>query len=170
VAAPEDFASFCAAEHSRLVRALSLYCGSREAAEDATQEALIRASERWGKVAAMGSPAGWVFRVATNQLRSQYRRSRTAARVLANISRETDIGPDIDQLIVVRQAVASLPRRQRQALVLRHTFAMTVEEAAEVMGVSSPAIRSLTHRAVTTLRMQLRPEGADDVAEANDAP
>jgi RNA polymerase sigma factor (sigma-70 family) len=147
-----------------------LYCGSRKAAEDAAQEALIRASERWGKVAAMGSPAGWVFRVATNQLRSQYRRSRTAARVLADIPRETDNGPDIDQLIVVRQAVASLPRRQRQALVLRHTFAMTVEEAAEPMGVRSAAIRSLTHRAVTTQRMQLRLDGSDDVTEAHDAP
>lgn len=170
MAAPEDFASFCTAEHSRLVRALSLYCGSREAAEDATQEALIRACERWGKVAAMRSPAGWVFRVATNHLHSQYRRSPMSARVLANSSRETDVGPDIDQLIVVRQAVAGLPRRQRQALVLRHTFAMTVEETAEVMGVSSPAIRSLTHRAVTTLRTQLRLDGSDDVAEAHDAP
>jgi len=169
VAAPEDFALFCAAEYSRMVRALSLYCGSREAAEDATQEALIRACERWKKVAVMRSPAGWVFRVATNHVHSQYRRSRMAARVLANISRETDAGPDIDQLIVLRQAVAALPRRQRQALVLRHTFAMSVDEAAEVMGISSSAVRSLTHRAVSTLRVQLRLDGFDDVAEAHDA-
>lgn len=156
MAVPQDFSIFCATEYPRLVRALSLYCGSRDAAEDAAQEALVRACERWSSVATMTSPGGWVFRVATNQLRTRYRRVGMAARVLASAPHDVDV-PDADEMIVVRQAVARLPRRQRQALVLRHTFALNVDETADLMGVSSTAVRSLTHRAISTLRAELIP-------------
>lgn len=155
---PEDLAAFCASEYPRLVRALSLYCGSREEAEDAAQDALVRACERWRAVATMASPGGWTFRVATNQLRSRYRRSRTAARALARINSPTVPVQDAAEIIDLRDAVARLPKRQRQALLLRHTFSLSTEEAADIMGISQLAVRSLIHRAVTTLRADLLPE------------
>jgi RNA polymerase sigma factor (sigma-70 family) len=152
---PEDLAAFCVSEYPRLVRALSLYCGSREEAEDAAQDALVRVCERWRTVATMASPGGWAFRVATNQIRSGYRRSRTAARALARTGApEVHVG-DVAEIITLREAVARLPKRQRQVLLLRHTFSLSTEEAADVMGISSLAVRSLTHRAVTTLRADL---------------
>ncbi|MFP5576908.1 MAG: sigma factor-like helix-turn-helix DNA-binding protein [Acidimicrobiia bacterium] len=56
---------------------------------------------------------------------------------------------------MVRQAVARLPTRQREAVVLRHFLDLSVEAAAEVMGVSSGALRSLTHRATGQLEQML---------------
>jgi RNA polymerase sigma-70 factor (ECF subfamily) len=168
MAVPADFSAFCAVEYPRLVRALSLYCGSRDVAEDAAQEALIRACERWPKVGAMNAPGAWTFRVATNHVHSHYRKVRTASRFSERLADEPVRTDDAAQLVAVRQAVASLPRRQRQAL-LRHIFGLTVDETADLMRSTSPAVRSLTHRAVLTLKRQLRDDDRDEFPEVDDA-
>src|SRR5215510_2599878 len=67
------FEDFLIAAHERLFKALCILTGNREEADDLAQEALLRAYERWDRVGAMDSPAGYVYRTALNLHRSRLR-------------------------------------------------------------------------------------------------
>jgi RNA polymerase sigma-70 factor (ECF subfamily) len=62
----------------------------------------------------------------------------------------------------VRRALATLPGRQRQAVLLRHYAELSQREIAETMGTTVPAVESLLQRAMVALRLQL----ADEMSEA----
>lgn len=154
---PGDATAFCAAEYPQLVRALSLYVGDADVAEELAQEALLRACRQWAKVSRLESPGGWTWRVATNLANSHFRRRRAARRAHQRLG--TDAGthhdPDGGDAVAVRQAVAALPERQRTALVLRHLYDLSAPDTAARMGISPDAVRSLTKRAVKSLRDRL---------------
>lgn len=61
-------------EYDRLVRALTIIAGDRETAADAVQESFIRLVRCWDRVSTYEDPAGWVRRVALNQIRDHHRR------------------------------------------------------------------------------------------------
>jgi RNA polymerase sigma factor (sigma-70 family) len=58
----------------------------------------------------------------------------------------------------VAAALRKLPRRQREAVVLRYYLDLSVEETAQVMGVSLGTVKSATHRALTAVGRTLREE------------
>lgn len=151
---PEDLAAFCREEHPRLTRMLDLYLGDVHVAEELAQEALLRAAGRWDRVRLLDSPGGWTRRVAINLANSWFRRQAAARRARARSGRESDVhrDPDGADAVAVRRAVASLPPRQRTAVVLRHHEDLDVAEVAQVMGISHDAVRSLTKRGVARLR------------------
>jgi RNA polymerase sigma-70 factor, ECF subfamily len=65
---PEDdaFARFYAASYPRLVGQVFAVSGDLADAEDAVQEAFVRAAARWGQVCRYDQPEAWVRRVAIN--------------------------------------------------------------------------------------------------------
>jgi RNA polymerase sigma factor (sigma-70 family) len=67
---------------------------------------------------------------------------------------------------VVRAALATLPERQRTALVLRYYEDLGVDRTAEVMGISPSAVKKLTARGVEQLRHLLH----TDIVETQEAP
>jgi len=73
VAEVSAFEEFFLAQHERLFQALYLLTGDRSEADDLAQEALLRAYERWDRVGAMDSPAGYVYRMGLNLHRSGLR-------------------------------------------------------------------------------------------------
>lgn len=152
-----DAAAFCRGEYPQLVRALSLYVGDADVAEELAQEALLRACRQWSRVSRLESPGGWTWRVATNLANSHFRRRRAARRALQRLgpTGQTHTDPDGADAIAVRQAVAALPERQRTALVLRHVLDLSAPETAQRMGITPDAVRSLTKRATAALRDQL---------------
>lgn len=166
-----DASSFCAAEWPQLVRGLSLYVGDPYVAEELAQEALLRACRQWATVSRLESPGGWTWRVATNLANSHFRRRRAARRAQHRIGHDTDahVDPDGGDAVAVRQAVAALPERQRVALVLRHLLELSAPEAAERMGITPDAVRSLTKRGTATLRAQLGDHTPIGSREAHDA-
>ncbi|MGQ0831309.1 MAG: RNA polymerase sigma factor [Microthrixaceae bacterium] len=136
----------------RLYRNVALYCGDDAVAEEVAQEALARAWERWPTVAAAESPTAWVHRVAFNLATSHFRRRATERRARKRIAPTTPLdGPDATAL-VVRAAVATLPKRQRAALVLRYFDDLSVEDTAAAMGCAPGTVKSLTHQAIDALR------------------
>ncbi|HET7928766.1 MAG TPA: sigma factor, partial [Actinomycetota bacterium] len=76
---------FLHASYPRLVAAVALTSGSRPAAEDAVQEALLRAWERSEKGEEIDSLEGWVTAVALNLARSGLRRIRAERRARARM-------------------------------------------------------------------------------------
>src|SRR5207247_4027686 len=81
------FDDFFADEYPRLGRALYLLTGDREEAEDLAQELMARAYERWDRIQTMASPAGYVYRVATNLHRRRWRRRLLVSSLTATETR-----------------------------------------------------------------------------------
>jgi RNA polymerase sigma-70 factor (ECF subfamily) len=157
-----------ATKYQRLVAALALMSGSRPAAEDAVQEALARAWERGERGEQIRSPEAWVRTVAVNLIRSGFRRlgaERRARRALGEAERSTAASETADERVDVARALAKLPRRQLEAMVLRYYLALSVEEIAATMGVSEGAAKTTLFRARQALAETLEEH---DMEEAND--
>ena len=146
------FEEFFLAQHERLFQALYLLTGDRYEADDLAQEALLRAYERWDRVAAMDSPDGYVFRTALNLHRSRLRSLLVRARrVFAAVPAEDLSGP-VTASQDVRRALARLPRGQREALILVEWLGLGSEEAGRVLGIDASSVRGRLHRGRASLR------------------
>lgn len=104
----------------------------------------------------MASPRAWLSRVGLNLARSWWRRVYAEQRA----NRRHSAGPDAPtaepaDVLAIRAAVATLPRRQRAVLVLRYYGDLSVEETAETLGCAQGTVKSLTHRAIASLRTAL---------------
>ena len=149
-------ADLCRDEHPRLVGLLALYVGSRPVAEDLAQEALIRLHQHWPRVRTMASPRSWLYGVALNLARSWWRRRYAEHRANRRHGQpEATTLPEPADVLAVRGAVAVLPPRQRAALVLRYYGGLSVAETAEQLACAEGTVKSLTHKAMTTLRRSL---------------
>jgi RNA polymerase sigma-70 factor (sigma-E family) len=148
----DAFDGFCRRVHPRLVGALSLYCGDAGAAEDFAQEALARAYRDWSTVAQLSSPEAWVHRVGMNLAHSWYRRLARGRRAPQAVP---PAPADHDDALALRRAVGALPRRQRQAVVIRYFLDWSVADTADVMGCAEGTVRALTAQALAALRAAL---------------
>jgi RNA polymerase sigma-70 factor (ECF subfamily) len=156
---------FCRREHSRLVGALSLYCGDTYLAEEIAQEALARACRSWGRIQDYDSPGAWTHRVALNLASSHFRRRAYERRARERLAARTPAAhhdPDTAVNVAVREAVAALPPRQRAALVLRYFSDLPVAEVAKHMGCAEGTVRALTSQAVAALRGRLAVEVTEE--------
>jgi RNA polymerase sigma factor (sigma-70 family) len=155
-----DFEAFYRHEYARLVRALLLLVRDPTDAEDLAQEALSRVFERWDQVRQMQSPQGYLYRTALNLNRKRIRRMLVHARRAAFLRppEQPDLSP-IDDRVTVRAAVLSLPRGQREALVLVELIQLETTEAAQILGIAPASVRSRLMDARRNLRVRL--EGPD---------
>lgn len=148
--------AFLRQEHPRLVGALSLMTGDAWLAEELAQEALARACARWDRVGAMDAPGAWVHAVGLNLARSRFRRQKIERRALGLAGRREAIPPpETEEALAIRQAVAALPTKQREAVILRYFLGHPATDAARLLGTTSGAIRQRTHKALHALRVQL---------------
>jgi RNA polymerase sigma-70 factor (ECF subfamily) len=117
-------------------------------AEDVTQEAFIAASQRWDEVGCLDNPGAWVRRVAINRAASAYHRRLAEARAVLRLSgrRQVGVPPMSEPAEEVWKAVRSLPRRQREAIVLCLVAGYSRLEAAEMMRVSVETIKTHLER------------------------
>src|SRR5262245_3902422 len=138
------FEAFYQAEARTLFRRLWLVTGNRAEAEELMQDAFIKVWERWGRVGEMDDPVGYLYRTAMNLFRKRYRRASLAIRRSVGLAPSHDDFSDADDRHVVRHVLASLPPRQRAALVLTEMLGFTSKEAGDALGVTDATIRSLT--------------------------
>jgi RNA polymerase sigma-70 factor (ECF subfamily) len=154
--------------HPSLVAALTHQFGDRGLAEELTQEALVRACDRWSSVRTLDSPIGWTFRVAVNLGRSTLRRraAERRARVRLGDAPSVHHDPDVALRLTVHDALRALTDPQRQAVVLRHFLGLSAAETARVLATTEEAVRALTHRGVAALRASLPEATSSEVPDA----
>jgi RNA polymerase sigma factor (sigma-70 family) len=175
VRAHEDFASFYHETRDRCLRAVYTSTGDVHRAEDLVAEAYARALARWPKVSRHPAPAAWIVRTALNLHVSWWRRRR----------REYVIGlshGDVDQLDAAALAspgygaaggslngealpdpallamLRSLPRRQREVVVLRILLDLDTAATARELGLAQGTVKVHLSRALAVLREQLAPQ------------
>ena len=130
------------------MNAVALASGSYPAAEDAVQEALVRAWMRAERGEQLDSLPAWVAAVALNQTRSGWRRAMAERRARRRIpeSSGTASAPNADHVDVAR-ALEGLPRRQREVAVLRYLLEMSTAEVASSLGIGEGTVKSSLSRA-----------------------
>lgn len=157
------FAEFVSAQQRPLLRFAMVLTGDAHMAEDIVADVLARAYERWNRIGAMSQPGAYVRRMIVNEHVSWWRRwARAAPR--AEIAIADPPVPDPATRYAEREAMAArlatLPRRQRAALVLRYYEGLSDEAIAETLGCTAATVRSHVSHALATLRIDLAAEDA----------
>jgi len=161
---PEAVRQLVARKLPRLLSLAQRLLGHRGEAEDLAQDAFIRV---W-KQAAHWQPGGarfdtWLHRVALNLCYDRLRRRRDDAPAPDDETSEPiDPAPTPERALLdvqrgqrVAAALAALPVRQREAIVLQYYQELSNVEAAALMQISVEALESLLSRARRALRAQL---------------
>jgi DNA-directed RNA polymerase specialized sigma24 family protein len=152
--AATDFEAFVLVTEPPLRRALVAAYGYEDGRE-AAADALAYAWEHWTRVREMPNAAGYLYRVARTSA-ARGRRWRRPPPVFA-LPAESEYGFEPG----LPAALASLPERQRVAVVLVHGFGYTLREVAGLTGVKITTVQNHLERGLRRLRAQLGVTTAD---------
>jgi RNA polymerase sigma-70 factor (sigma-E family) len=162
--AKNEFEQFVAGATDELLRTGYLVVWDLPEAEDLVQETLLRVAKRWPRVRSMDHPIAYARRILLNlALDGAQRRSRRRAEL--NGSELADRADErsrralgrIDNHADVVSALATLPPRQRAALVLRYFLDLPEAEVAAALGCSVGTVKSTVSRGLARLEQTLRP-------------
>lgn len=148
----DAFARLFFSHAARLVR-LAGFLGATEP-EDVVQEAycnvLLRRSHLHG---AESEAVGYLTRSVVNEVRDRHRRHQVASKKAHLVAADGVFVPSgSEDRLGVRAAVATLPPRQREAVVLRFWLDLSYEDVAHAMGVRTGTAKSQVSRALVALR------------------
>ena len=168
-----DFDPWYRCEHPRVAAALTAITGHPDVAAEATDEAFVRAYERWERVSLLDSPAGWVHTTALNVARRRLRRSAHERRLLDRwVARRQHHPAPADApdgwSPEVWAALRTLPQRELQAVALRYIAGLPVAEVAETMGTAVGTATSALHSARGRMARLLEPPSAAAIAVAEE--
>jgi RNA polymerase sigma-70 factor (ECF subfamily) len=157
VVVPPAFDSFYRLEFPRLVDLAYALSGSRMAAEDLVQEAMIAAHRDWARVGVLDKPGAWVRRVVLNLSASHYYRRLAEIRALRRLAwlrgePPAQLDPDSAEFW---NTLRKLPKRQTEAVALHYLDGYSVTEIAEVMGCAESTVKVHLHRARKSLSLLL---------------
>jgi RNA polymerase sigma-70 factor (ECF subfamily) len=149
----------------RALRHAARVLGDATEAEDVAQEAMMRlwkAAPDW-RAEGPAQPSTWLHKVVANLAVDRLRRARRSTGLDPDTAQMVpDTAPgvearlaDADRMAALDAALASLPERQRQAVVLRHIEGMSNPEIAEVLEIGVEAVESLTARGKRALKVAL---------------
>ncbi|MBT8225183.1 MAG: SigE family RNA polymerase sigma factor [Dactylosporangium sp.] len=168
-----SFDAFVGARSTGLLRTAYLLTGDHGHAEDLLQTALLRAARHWRR--AREAPEAYVRKILVNLSRDRIRllRRRPREAPLPDGLDRHATGTGADEHLAeqhrMARALARLPARQRQVVVLRFFNDLSVAHTAELIGCSEGTVKSYTARALTQLRLILAettPATADGTGQA----
>ena len=150
-----------AAHYLGLVRMAVLLLRDQGLAEDVVQDSFVAVHGRWDRVDPAKAPA-YLRQTVVNRSRSALRHRTVVARHRPEPL--PDAAPaDVSVLqserrTAVLDALAELPTRQREVLVLRHYLDLSEADIATTLGISRGAVKSHASRGAATLRERLTRE------------
>ncbi|WP_163506913.1 RNA polymerase sigma factor [Fodinicola acaciae] len=144
-----------------LVAAYAL-TGDLAEAEDAVQEAFVRAFARPGQVARADNPVAWMRIVTLNIARSRFRRKQRLNVLLRRVPAPDSEVPaaDPDRIVLV-ETVRRLPQAQREVIALFYLADFSLEDVARTLKVSVNVVKSRLHRGRQALAKLMREQGID---------
>jgi len=132
-----------------------LLLGGDGSAEDVVQEAFIRVYGSWSKIRDPARATAYLRTTTVNLARSTLRRRLLALRHPLPAPAEP-AGPEERAMLTVRsarvvRALRTLPRRQREVVVLRYYADLSVAETAQALQISVGAVKSYGSRGLAAL-------------------
>lgn len=149
-----DFTAFVAAQGGRLLRLAELICGDPHRAADLTQTALERAYLRWHRIRA-DDPLAYVRRIIVNSYRDWWRLRRGrewSTDAVPEREQPWDVADRHAQQDLVRTALRTLTRRERQVVVLRYYADLSEAAIAAELRIAPGTVKSCLSRALRRLR------------------
>ena len=145
--------------HLELIRMALFIVGDRPTAEDVVQDAFVAVHRRLDRLRDPRDTLPYIRTAVINGCRGVLRRRAIARRFggtyeppIWSAESAALLGEDRREVFL---ALRSLPRRQREALVLRYYLDLSEAEIAEAMGVSRGTVKSTTSRALAALAGKL---------------
>ena len=160
-----DVAVLYRQHHADLVRLALLLVGDRGCAEDVVQDVFTRLCAR-GRILQADSTLAYVRTAVVNGCRSVLRRRALARRVaISRAAPWRDTQDSAEQTAILAEdrrqvlaALAGLPSRRREVLVLRFYLDLPVAEVAATLGISQGSVKSATARGLDALARRLGEE------------
>jgi RNA polymerase sigma-70 factor (ECF subfamily) len=156
---PEAAARRLVAQASRRAFAIAAdLLGNRAEAEDAVQDALVRAIAWLPKLRDPAALEGWFYRTLTNGCIRVLRRRRVAQAFakLVGARGEPRVDPaDGGDHARMLRAIDALPAMQKAAIVLRHGHDLGVDDIARLLDVGGETVKTHLKRARVRLRAEL---------------
>jgi len=138
---------------------------NRQTSEDLTQETFLRAWYHIGQLRDGKALNGWLFRIASNVSKLHHRRHKDRPTVdldtiepQAGGAEGSSRAGDREQMRRVHEAVAKLPWKLKQAIVLHYMEQLTISEAAEAAGIRQGTLKSRLNRGLASLREEVKDE------------
>jgi RNA polymerase sigma-70 factor (ECF subfamily) len=134
----------------------------RQVSEDLTQESFLNAWYHIGQLKNGKALNGWLYRIAANVSKLYWRKqqNRKAAVIEGMDAQDSDNvqydkverNEQLEQLV---QAIAQLPIKLRQTVVLHYMQQLTITESAKAAGIREGTFKSRLNRALRALRKQV---------------
>ena len=154
-----EFAEVYLGRARAMRRTAYLLCGDWHRAEDLVQSAFARLYAAWPSIRDSGAVDAYLrktlVRIYIDESRRAWHRERPSNTIPDSAA---PMSGDVEDSIVLRQALEAVPRRQRACLVLRFYDDCSVEATADALGCSVGTVKSNTARGLVALRAQLPPE------------
>ena len=159
----EQFAALVVSHTAAMARVAAALVGVADA-EDAAQEALLRAWQHWPTLREPGATRAWLLRITVNVCRNwQAGRFGTARRLSEPLDHSTHDTlttqplhePQHAEALDLRQAVMTLPDDLRRVVALRFYAGMDSTEIGAVLDLPAATVRTRLRRALELLRRDL---------------
>ena len=166
----ESFARIVPPHAATMLRLAATYLGPADA-EDAVQEAAMRAWQAWPTLRDRDAVRPWLLQITVNVCRGWRRglKGQQQAHALplpdddAHLFAQLDLDPgtsDHTGALDLRAAVNTLPDPLRNVVLLRFYVGLDATEIGVALGIPPGTVRSRLHRALSQVRDQLAPPGA----------
>jgi len=165
----DAFAALVAAASDRLYALACIILRDSDRAEDATQEAFVRAWREMPRLRDADRFDAWLRRLVVNACYDERRRVRRRAEVslvLLDQRSVLDSASAMAETERVDRAFRRLPLDQRVVLALQHYYDLSHVEIAETLGIPLGTVKSRVRYGVAAMRAQLDADDRLSVAEA----
>ena len=154
----ESFGELAGGYYSSMVAIAYSVVADHQLAEDAAQEAFAKALVNLRKLRKPGRFAGWLAQICRNTAVDMVWARARAVRTqdlgdLGEIAAEETDGE------VVREAIAELPRAERELITLRYYDRLSYEQMSDVLGISKAAVNGRLTRTKQKLAKYLKQQG-----------
>ncbi|MEO3787693.1 SigE family RNA polymerase sigma factor [Actinocorallia sp. B10E7] len=154
----DEYTAYVSSRLAWLTRVAFLLCQDRARADDLVQTAITRLYTRWPQVSQVENLDGYARTVLVHVFLGEQRTSWwRRVTVTRDLPETPGTAADLEQAEDLRTALASLPPRQRAAVVLRFYCDLSVDDTAAVLGCTAGTVKSQTSRALASLRRLLEP-------------